>query len=159
MSWTGSPIHRSALAAAALATVALALALPGTAWGSAYGAVTWGGNEYADLGVGSALGPEACFAFSSCSTKPIGVARLADPVALGAGEDFECAVVSGGHVECWGRNDTGDLGDGSASGPEECPTRFFPKEGCSRTPVRVSGITNATAVAAGVGFACALLET
>ncbi|MGH2833866.1 MAG: RCC1 domain-containing protein, partial [Solirubrobacteraceae bacterium] len=88
------------------------------------------------------------------------MAGLSDPVALGAGEDFACAVILGGEVECWGRNDAGDLGDGTATGPEECPhPRYLREDDCSRVPVRVSGITNATAVVAGVGFACALLET
>jgi RHS repeat-associated protein len=81
------------------------------------------------------------------------VAALSNPVALGKGESV-CAVISGGSIECWGRNGDGDLGDGTQTGPEKCGA-----EACSRTPVRVSGITNATAVVGGVGFACALLET
>jgi alpha-tubulin suppressor-like RCC1 family protein len=125
-----------------------------------YGAVAWGENTMASLGDGSAVGPESCFRSAYCSKSPVGVAGLSNPVALGAGEEFACAVISGGEVECWGRNDAGDLGDGTATGPEHCPQPSFLKEdNCSRVPVRVSGITDATAVVAGVGFACALLKT
>lgn len=126
----------------------------------AYGAVAWGANTLASLGDGSAVGPESCFRTSYCARSPVGVAGLSNPVALGAGEEFACAVISGGEVECWGRNDAGDLGDGTATGPEHCPGPSFVREdNCSRVPVHVSGITNATAVVAGVGFACALLAT
>jgi alpha-tubulin suppressor-like RCC1 family protein len=137
--------------------VVLALA-PAGALAVPYGAVAWGENLDGDLGVGAAIGPEVCFRSTSCSRVPAGVAKLTNPIALGAGEDFACAVISGGRVECWGRNDSGELGDGTEEGPEECPLPT-PTKPCSRTPVRVGGITNATAVVAGVGFACALLET
>jgi alpha-tubulin suppressor-like RCC1 family protein len=125
-----------------------------------YGAVAWGSNTWANLGDGSSVAPESCYPTVSCARSPVGVAELTNPVALGAGEDFACAVISGGEVECWGRNDAGDLGTGSATGPENCPGPSWWREyECSRVPVRVSGITNATAVVAGVGFACALLVT
>jgi alpha-tubulin suppressor-like RCC1 family protein len=128
-----------------------------------YGAVSWGANTLASLGDGSATAPETCSNppyTTYCARSPVGVAGLSDPIALGTGEDFTCAVILGGEVECWGRNDAGDLGDGTATGPEHCPhPPYLLEDNCSRVPVRVSGITNATAVAAGTAFACALLET
>lgn len=66
-------------------------------------------------------------------------------VALAAGGDHACALRTGGGVSCWGRNDDGQLGDGT------------------RTPrsrdVPVMGLTGATAVAAGLRHTCAVVET
>jgi alpha-tubulin suppressor-like RCC1 family protein len=54
-----------------------------------------------------------------------------------------CAVTAGGDVECWGNNESGELGDGTTNG--------------STTPVKVKGIEQAAAfVSVGVGSACAL---
>jgi alpha-tubulin suppressor-like RCC1 family protein len=66
-------------------------------------------------------------------------------VAVASGGSSACAVLPGGGVDCWGKNDQGQLGDG--------------KEESSKLPVAVSGITDATAVAmAPAGeSACALL--
>ncbi len=63
------------------------------------------------------------------STNPKLVAK-----SITAGYRHTCAVLSGGSVQCWGDNEFGQLGDGSTTN--------------SSTPVTVSGITNATAVAA-----------
>ena len=54
------------------------------------------------------------------------------------------ALLSDGTVKTWGANDYGQLGDGTTTG------RY--------TPVTVSGITNAVAVAAGEDHTVALLS-
>jgi len=64
--------------------------------------------------------------------------------SLSAGMELTCAVLVDGSVKCWGRRDAGQLGDGVASG-----------DGLA-TPVAVVGLTDATAVSAGVDYACAL---
>jgi alpha-tubulin suppressor-like RCC1 family protein len=55
-----------------------------------------------------------------------------------------CAVLSDGHIECWGGNRYGQLGDGTHEG--------------SLTPIEVSGISSATSVSAGPYDTCAILS-
>ncbi len=54
-------------------------------------------------------------------------------------------MIVDGHVECWGENSNGELGDGTRES--------------SASPVPVSGITDAIEVAAGANSSCALLST
>jgi alpha-tubulin suppressor-like RCC1 family protein len=54
-----------------------------------------------------------------------------------------CAVTASGDVECWGENESGELGDGTTT--------------ASATPVKVRGLHEpATFVSIGIGTACAL---
>lgn len=64
--------------------------------------------------------------------------------SLSAGSEMTCAVLVDGTVKCWGRNNVGQLGNGTKT--------FDPVA----RPVLVSGLTDATAVSAGVEYACAL---
>jgi alpha-tubulin suppressor-like RCC1 family protein len=61
---------------------------------------------------------------------------------LAAGNGFTCAIQSPGQVWCWGRNDAGQLGNGTTTATTQVTS--------------VQGITDAVAVVAGYGFACAL---
>lgn len=75
------------------------------------GVQCWGGNEFGQLGDGTA----------SDQTLPVAVVGLDSgvlSVALGAAHT--CALSAGGAVSCWGRNESGQLGDGTTtdrSGP------------------------------------------
>jgi alpha-tubulin suppressor-like RCC1 family protein len=63
--------------------------------------------------------------------------------AVSVGLDFSCALTTAGGVKCWGRNEHGQLGDGTTT------TR--------RTPVDVSGLTTGVAALdAGRLHSCAL---
>jgi len=66
--------------------------------------------------------------------------------AVGMGFDYGCGITVEGQLKCWGSNSSGQLGIGSASGQ---PVR-------SATTVQSS--VRFTAVAAGVGHACAIAE-
>jgi alpha-tubulin suppressor-like RCC1 family protein len=62
---------------------------------------------------------------------------------ISAGGGHTCAIVSTGLVHCWGKNDNGQLGNGTTVD--------------STSPVVVRTITTATAVSAGDNSSCAIL--
>ncbi|MBI5529161.1 MAG: hypothetical protein HY897_22780 [Deltaproteobacteria bacterium] len=98
-----TPVDVSALDSGAMAV---------TAGGSHTCAVTsgggvkcWGGNYNGQLGDGT---------YDNKST-PVNVFGLTSGVmAATAGGSHTCAVSRGGGVKCWGENDRGELGDGTA---------------------------------------------
>ena len=87
------------------------------------------------------------------SSVPVAVSGITNATAVAVGGDpiptsddeFACALLSTGGVDCWGYNNVGQLGDGTITD--------------SSVPVAVSGITDATAITAGDDDACALLST
>jgi alpha-tubulin suppressor-like RCC1 family protein len=102
----------------------------------------WGHNSFGELGNGTTTD-------SSSAVTVIGLSA-ATAVAAGGGwpSDYahSCAVLSGGAVQCWGDNGSGELGNGTTSRPD------------GGAAVLVSGLNGATAVVAGNGYSCALLS-
>jgi alpha-tubulin suppressor-like RCC1 family protein len=68
---------------------------------------------------------------------------LTGVATVAAGGEHTCALVVDGTVTCWGRNTSGQLGDGTNN--------------ASVRPVRVAGLAGATAITSGSGHSCALL--
>lgn len=64
--------------------------------------------------------------------------------SLAAGRDHTCALLEGGEVRCWGKNDCGQLGDGTTKD--------------SLAPVSVLGIEDAVELVAGASHTCARLR-
>jgi alpha-tubulin suppressor-like RCC1 family protein/pimeloyl-ACP methyl ester carboxylesterase len=97
----------------------------------------WGGNGSGQLALGTA------------SSQWVPATVLGDTlnkvmdVATGLGHT--CVLWDTGSVKCWGKNDSGQLGDGTTT--------------ASASPVDVSGITNAVALTASHWDTCALLST
>ncbi len=127
------------------------------AWLSIGGVDCWGMNDFGQLGNGMDTGPEDC---GPCSRLPVSMSEIAEPRAIASvlgRPTYTCALLVTSGINCWGENGWGQLGDGVNIGPEGCPEDRA--SGCSITPVPVSGISYATAIAVGVADACALLPT
>jgi alpha-tubulin suppressor-like RCC1 family protein len=103
----------------------------------------WGDNEYGELGNGSIAD----------SPTPVPVSGVTGAVAVATGWEHACALMTDGTVACWGDNLYGELGIGTSSGPETCG-----EYACATTPVKVPGLSGATAVAAGENETCAILS-
>jgi alpha-tubulin suppressor-like RCC1 family protein len=71
----------------------------------------WGSNGYGQLGKGGALVSTARDSVLKPVVMPTGVAFT----KIYAGEYHTCAIAVGGAAYCWGRNDYGELGDGTTT--------------------------------------------
>ena len=101
---------------------------------NAGGVKCWGDNEYGQLGDGT----------TTDRLTPVEVSGpTSDVMMVAAGKYHTCAVTNVGGVKCWGKNDNGQLGDGTTT------QRL--------TPVDVSGLTSGvTAIAASWFRTCAV---
>lgn len=97
----------------------------------------WGDDSRGQTGTGGAA------ADGGMISSPQPVSGVADAIRIAAGQNHTCVVRSSGQIACWGDNQDGQLGNGQTNAR-------------SPTPVDVSGITDATAVACGASFSCAL---
>ncbi len=95
----------------------------------------WGSNRYGQMGNNSlTLHPFA-----------LAVTNLAGSVsAVNAGAYHTCAIITGGTIQCWGLNSSGQLGNGTTIN--------------SSIPVTISGLAGVTQIAAGYAYTCALIN-
>ena len=95
----------------------------------------WGDNSYGSLGDGS----------TSDSAAPVNVVGIADASQISVGTGATCALVTGGHVRCWGAWSVAGVGSNSAT-----PV-------ASSVPIEIAGIAGAVQVSAGGFGGCAVL--
>ncbi len=106
------------------------------------GVAAWGWNAFGQLGDGTTAGPGLCRAYSvtPCSATSVPVAELTRVKALAAGKEHGLALLRDGTVEAWGKNEEGQLGDGTTTNsdvpvtvcaragglgsPDACPRRL-----------------------------------
>jgi alpha-tubulin suppressor-like RCC1 family protein len=93
----------------------------------------WGRNTRGQLGDGT----DTFFA-----STPVAVSGMTTAVSVSGGFYHTCALLRDGTVQCWGDNDSGQIGNTLAY---------------SNVPMTVAGISNAFAVSAGAYHSCALL--
>jgi len=98
--------------------------------------VCWGAANY----TGAVLGSQ-----STDANEPVEISGLEDVIDIAVGDEFACAVISGGTVKCWGQGDYNQMGNGFTSD--------------QTTPATVPGISTAAKVVAGAYHACALLSS
>ena len=118
------------------------------AGGAAY---CWGWNHSGVLGDGTSLQQE--------HAAPTQVAGGYSFVAISAGGFHNCGLTADGSAYCWGRNEDGQLGVGTTTGPEFCAHPLDPFYGdgyCSNTPVPVAGGLRFAAIGAGFYHTCGL---
>ena len=107
------------------------------------GATTSMNAYYAD----TLLSPFQAYGLTNVAISQIGVMSFNGSIS--AGYYYTCALLSTGAVKCWGYNDNGQLGDGSAAS-------VTPRT----TPVDVSTLSSGvTAISTGSYHTCALLST
>jgi hypothetical protein len=102
----------------------------------------WGSDIYGQSGAAAGLQ----------QLTPVAVTGLSGVAQVSGGTFHACARLATGEVRCWGRNNTLQLGDGSSS-HSTCRT-----SDCSYAPVAVLDVAAATAVSAGTGHTCALID-
>ncbi|MBI5510908.1 MAG: hypothetical protein HY903_19275 [Deltaproteobacteria bacterium] len=115
------------------------------------GVKCWGSNEHGELGSGD--GGTDTYGDPLYEANPVDVLFSGSPVAgvvgLTAGAEHNCLLKDDGAVHCWGRNDSGQLGDG------EVIDRFYP-DVIELPPAKVG--LRAVRVVTGGWHSCALLE-
>jgi alpha-tubulin suppressor-like RCC1 family protein len=111
----------------------------------------WGRNGRGTLGVGStaAVGDDE----APTAAGPVSLGAGFKAVGVAAGSNHTCALSDAGLVNCWGRNDLGQLGRGNLTdlGDDETPE--------SAGPLNLGAGRTAKAIAAGAAHTCAILDT
>jgi alpha-tubulin suppressor-like RCC1 family protein len=104
----------------------------------------WGSNSYGELGridIGD-VSTSPVFVHGAVYT---GANHLSDVASIATGDQHTCAQLSSGYMVCWGKNNYGQLGDGTTN--------------MSGYPVYVEGVYAVTGISVGNEHSCAILKT
>lgn len=114
----------------------------------------WGRNNYGQLGQENTtqIGDE--FGEMGDNLSAISLGEGAKAIDVGAGREFSCALLLGGKVKCWGRNNYGQLGQGDTltRGDE------VDEMGDDLSEVPLGTNKRATSISVGEYHACAVLN-
>ena len=108
----------------------------------------WGNNDFGQLGNNSTTDSHAIVPVRGVE----GQGALQDISDISLGVGHSCAVLDDGRLACWGRNTSGELGDGSEEN-RLLPTLVKDPSGNGL----LNDIAPVTSVAAGRTFTCALM--
>jgi len=101
----------------------------------------WGDNAWGQIGDGTV--GDRTIPGAAARPVPARVASLANIIEIALCAQTACALLADHTIRCWGRNNSGAVGDGTTV---DRPT-----------PVAVVGVTNAMAIAGGLNHFCAVL--
>jgi len=102
----------------------------------------WGNNSYGQLGDDSLTSRLTPVSVKEL-TRDFSLKDLSGVSSISVGDGYACALLTGGTVKCWGKNSSGQLGDGSSTN--------------RLTPVLVKDLSGVFAISTGQKHACALL--
>lgn len=110
----------------------------------------WGGNLHGQLGVGQSV----AHTVAPGEAVALGTNRTAKAIAVGSTE--ACAILDNGDLKCWGSNEFGKLGNGSAMDTDVGLQAT--DMGDHLLPIALGAGRTATAVGLGGNHTCAVLD-
>ena len=113
----------------------------------------WGRDNYGQIGNGGSSHNHNTQATSPGNPINLGTNRTA--VAVAAGGSHTCAILDNGDLKCWGRDYSGQLGDGGPAWTSNNPTDTYAP---SSTAINLGSGRTAVAVSAGGAHTCAILD-
>tara|TARA_A100001015_G_scaffold7987_1_gene9847 strand:+ start:1711 stop:4413 length:2703 start_codon:yes stop_codon:yes gene_type:complete len=114
----------------------------------------WGTNLFGQLGNGNYGGTWNEFDEGIDSSIPVEVLGLSNVISVDAGYSHACALLNNGTVKCWGRNYSGQLGDGNQGGDFYSYTPGID----TSEPIPLASLSNVRSISAGGSATCAVLN-
>ena len=114
----------------------------------------WGNNQFGQLGLGDVANRGDAAGEMGGNLPTIELGGFRTVVAVDAGSAHTCALLDNGSIKCWGENSNGTLGLGSETDRGDAAGEM----GDNLPTVNLGTGRTATAITAGGGYTCALLD-